>query len=130
LARLRHAPSRGRSSSGSRVGGAFLVTTGADTTVDTTPDAFAFATVSNAAQSTSVESNLVTITGINTSTPVSISNGLYRIGAGAYTSAPGTINAGQTVQVKVTSAAAPHTAVHATVKVGTVTQNFVVSTSK
>ncbi len=55
------------------------------TPTDTTPDSFTLPSVSLTTLPLEVFSQLVTISGINTDTPVSIGGGLYSINAGAYT---------------------------------------------
>jgi hypothetical protein len=95
---------------------------------DTTPDAFAFTPHSEAKRSTTRNSDEVTITGINTAAPISITGGQYKIDSGGYTSANGTITSGQKVTVEVTSSASFSTLVAATVTIGTVTGTFNVTT--
>jgi subtilisin-like proprotein convertase family protein len=99
--------------------------------VDTTPNAVTFAPVNDANLSAIVESNQVTISGINTTVPVSVTGGEYKIGdAGAYTSTPGTISAGGKVQLRTTSANALNTAKDVNLTVGTSAFTFTVTTKK
>lgn len=96
---------------------------------DTTPDPVSFAPVTGAELNAITESNPVTISGINTAVTVSVSGGEYRIGsAGSYTSAPGTINAGDTLQLRTTAAATSNTAKEVQVTVGISTFRFDVTT--
>lgn len=95
---------------------------------DTTPDSFVFNDQNNIALSTQTESNIVTITGIDTPTPISVSSGEYRINGGAYTSAAGTISNNQNVQLRQTSSASFSTPVSMTLDVGGVTDDWVVTT--
>ncbi|MSO46084.1 MAG: hypothetical protein EXQ59_04880 [Acidobacteria bacterium] len=95
---------------------------------DATPQDFAFAPQIGAALSTVVTSNTVPITGITTTTAVSVSGGEYAIGAGGYTSAAGTITNGQTVTVRLTSSANFSTAVSATLTIGSAAATFTVTT--
>jgi hypothetical protein len=104
----------------------FNVTTAA---MDTTPNAFSYAAVSNAALNSSITSASVTIGGINAPAPVSISGGQYSIAGGAYTSAAGTISNGQSLRVRLTSAATHSTTTSATVTVGGVSAAFSVTTA-
>ena len=57
----------------------------------------------NVAPSTLRGSNSATIAGIPAASAISVVNGEYRIGAGAYTTATGTISAGQIVTVRQTA---------------------------
>lgn len=72
---------------------------------DRTPDSFSFTSQNNVTRSTSVESNIITIAGIDTGVDISIVGGQYRIGTGSYTSATGTVVSGDTVQLSLTSSA-------------------------
>jgi hypothetical protein len=100
---------------------------------DTIPDAFSFNAVTNQPLNSPVTSNTVTITGINTATPISISGGTnpgYSVGCnGTFTSANGTITNNQTVCVQVNSANAPNTSSSTTLNVGGVTGAFQVTTA-
>jgi hypothetical protein len=68
-------------------------------------DPFSFLDVINVARSTVIESNEITVTGINIAVDISIINGEYSINDGAYTSAAGTVENGDTVKVRHTSSA-------------------------
>jgi poly(3-hydroxybutyrate) depolymerase len=95
--------------------------------VDTTPDAFGFTHVSGVGQSVTVSSNVVTIGGIDAPASISIAGGpgsQYRINGGGWTSAAGSINNGQTVQVRHTSANAPGTTVESVLTIGGVEGKF------
>ncbi|MEC8328271.1 MAG: ELWxxDGT repeat protein [Pseudomonadota bacterium] len=69
--------------------------------VDTTPDSFSFSAIENAPLNKWVESAPVTITGINTDTPISIENGEYSIDGGEYIDSSGSIENGQTVSIRI-----------------------------
>lgn len=96
--------------------------------VDTTPNAISFTASTNAEPNAVVTSPAVTITGINTAAPVSISGGEYSINGGAFTSAAGTIANGQTLSVRITASDQTNTATSATITVGGVSANFSVTT--
>ena len=64
----------------------FSVTTLA---ADTTPDAFNFLDQTGVGLSQVLESNTITLGGINTGAAISITGGEYKIGTGTYTSTPG-----------------------------------------
>lgn len=81
----------------------FSTTTATVFVADTIPDGFAFTNQTDVAPLTPVVSNQVTITGINTATPISVAGGSYSIDDGAATTAPGTINNNQKVTVSHTS---------------------------
>lgn len=70
----------------------------------TTPDAFSLLARNNVSLSTTVTSEAITIQGISVPATISVSNGEYAIGEGAFTSVPGKISSGQTVTVRHTSA--------------------------
>ena len=97
---------------------------------DTTPDAFAFTDQTDVALSTLTTSNSITIGGINTTTPVSVSGtGSPQISiAGGAWATSGNITNGQTLAVRLTSSAAYATALTATVNVGGVTDVWSVTT--
>lgn len=103
-----------------------VITTGG---TDSTPDAFPLGTVSGAAASSVQTSDAVVITGINTAAKVSIAGGTYRIGAGAYTSAAGELNYGDTVSVRVTAPATAGATASATLTIGGVSSAFRVTTT-
>lgn len=99
-------------------------------TIDTTPDPFSFTDVTLAAFNTLTTSNAVTISGIDTATPVSVSGAgspQIRINGGSWVTS-GTITDGQSLQVRLTSANTSATANAATVTVGTVSDNWSVTT--
>ena len=106
------------------VEGTFTVTTLA---ADTVPDAFQFAGKTGVARDSWVASNAVTITGINTSSPVSIENGEYSVAGGAFTSAAGTIEPDQALVVRVRSSAVYSKSARTRVTVGTVAAEFEVA---
>lgn len=97
---------------------------------DSSPDHFTFTEQSDVARSTQINSNTVTITGIDTATPVSITGGYYRIDGGAWTQAAGTINVNQTLQLYVMSSASYYASTTATVTVGDYSTGFTVTTAE
>jgi hypothetical protein len=107
------------------VSGAFTATTLA---ADTTPAAFEFAKIANAARGSWASSASATITGINTDVAVTIANGEYSIAGGAFTTAPGTIGDGQTIVVRALAGTGYSRATRATLTVGTVTVEFEIVT--
>ncbi|MDP2994665.1 MAG: hypothetical protein Q8N46_06030 [Anaerolineales bacterium] len=91
---------------------------------DTTSDAFSFTDLSNQALSTQVESNAITVAGINAAAAISISGGEYQINGGSWTSAAGTVTNGQTVKVRHTTSASNSTATNTTLTIGGVADTF------
>lgn len=75
---------------------------------DATPDPFHFDDVVKAKAGVTYESNAVTVTGTDTGAPISISTNpssvtaQYAINGGVYTAAPGTVQPGASVRLKVT----------------------------
>ena len=96
--------------------GALCATTVA--VVDTTPDAFGFTVQTGVALSTTVTSNPITVSGINAAAPISVSGGTYHVNGGGYTGAAGTVNNGDTVSVRLTSASSTSTQTCATLTIG------------
>lgn len=107
------------------ISGGFSVTT---VPVDTTPDVFSLTAQTNVALSTQVLSNTITITGINSAAPISVSGGEYSINAGAFTTVAGTVNTGQAVQVRQTSSPVPATTSTVMLTIGGVSSGFNVTT--
>ncbi|HAF80715.1 MAG TPA: hypothetical protein DCG66_06840 [Brevundimonas sp.] len=105
---------------------AFQVTT-AVAAADTTPDSYDLGGPATAASGAWAASNTITVSGVNAATPVSISGGQYRINGGAWTTANGTITAGQTIQVQVQAPAAGGAGQTATLDIGGVTDTFQVT---
>jgi len=71
---------------------------------DTTPDSFSFNAQNGVALSTLLTSNTITVSGINVSTAISISNGEYEInGSGSWVTTNGSISNSDTVKVRHTS---------------------------
>jgi hypothetical protein len=100
---------------------------------DTTPDAFTIQ-APGGVDLTQVEINKdiisapITVTGINTATPISITGGEYAIAGGAYTAATGTVFNNQMITVKIKSPKAFAQSLSATTNVGGVTKEFKVTT--
>lgn len=97
--------------------------------LDTTPNAFTFTDVTNANLNALITSNTITISGINSTTPVSVSGGGAQISiAGGAWGTSGNITNGQTLAVRLTSSTMFSTAVTATVTVGGVNDTWSVTT--
>ena len=105
----------------------FSVTT---RTQNTTPNYFDFQTALVAPGAEAV-SEVVTLTGFEGSVPISITgegSPAYRINGGAYVTDPGTVTAGQTVQIRLTASASQNTLRTAYLTVGSVQREFEVTT--
>ncbi|MDX2218804.1 MAG: collagen-binding domain-containing protein [Burkholderiales bacterium] len=107
------------------VSAAFEVTT---LNADTTPDPFTFTAQTGVPLSSVRTSNLVTIAGINTPVPVSVSGGTYSVNGGAFVSAAGTIKAGDTLALRQTASANPLTTTSSVVSVSSYSTGFNVTT--
>jgi hypothetical protein len=111
-----------------RSSGAFLSFT--TMTADTAPNPFAFVDQADVALSTVITSNTITVTGINTAAPISITGtgATYSINGGAYTNAGGTVNDGDTITVRLLSSSSFSTTTDATLTIGGVSDTFSVTT--
>ena len=96
---------------------------------DTTPEQFTFTDQTGVALSSIIESNVITVTGINVSAAISITGGEYSINGGAYTSDSGTVENSQTVRVRQTSSSSYSTTTDATLTIGGVSDTFTVTTA-
>jgi len=98
-------------------------------TADTTPDPFTFTDVTGVPLSTVQTSNAITVTGITAPAPITIVSGTYEVNnSGTFTSSAGTVNNGDTVRVRHTSAATPSTAVNTALTIGGVADTFTSTT--
>ncbi len=95
---------------------------------DSTPDAFSFADQTGVQTSSVITSAPVTISGIDTTSAVSITGGEYSIDGGAWTSAGGSVTVGQQIRVRHTSSASYSTATNTALTVGGVSDTFTSTT--
>ncbi len=100
------------------------------------PDAFSFTNQTGVASSTLIQSNIVTPTGIQGTPTVSVSGGSYRVCSNsscssdpAWTTTAGTIGAGSSLQLRVTSSSNFNTASAVTVTIGSVSSTWTVTTA-
>jgi hypothetical protein len=93
---------------------------------DSVPDAFGFTSQNGVVPETVITSNTITPVGFNVPTAISVANGTYSIGCagGGFTSAPGTINPGQTVCVQHTASPGFSSTVTTTLTIGGVDGTF------
>ncbi len=96
---------------------------------DTTPDAFAFVEKLDTPLSAQVISAPVTITGIDTASPISVSGGWYSIGCTQlYVMEAGTVNPNEQVCMRHISASTPLTRTESELTVGGVSATFASTT--
>ena len=98
------------------------------TSIDTTPDPFTFTAQTGVALNTTVTSNTITVSGINSAASITITGGTYSINSGSYTSSAGTVNNGNTVTVRQTSSGSYSSTTNATLTIGGVNGTFSVTT--
>ncbi len=98
-------------------------------TPDTEPDTFTFVDVSDASLSTEFTSEPITVEGIDSAAAISIDGGEYSLDDGqSFSADESTVTDGQSVVVRVTSAAEFSTSVDAILNVGGVTDTYTVTT--
>ncbi len=95
---------------------------------DTTPDVFTFIDQIDVALNATVVSNAIVVAGIDSPTAISIVGGSYSINGAATTTASGTVNVGDSVQVQHTSSASNSTAVDSVLTIGGVSDTFISTT--
>ncbi|MBA4285482.1 MAG: hypothetical protein C0434_08125 [Xanthomonadaceae bacterium] len=95
----------------------------------TTPSPFSFPATRDAVPGSVQTSAAATISGINQPATVTVSGGSYSVNGGPFTSAPGTISNGQTLNLRQTASAAASTATTTTVTVGGVSASYSVTTA-
>ncbi|MFO1408974.1 MAG: hypothetical protein U1F06_01150 [Steroidobacteraceae bacterium] len=110
------------------IGGIFDVFTSTTAAPDGVPDAFTFTDQANVTRSATATSNAITVAGINIAASISVTGGEYAVNGGTFTSANGTVSAGDTVQVRHTSAATFSTTTDTTLAIGGVTDTFTTTT--
>jgi hypothetical protein len=97
--------------------------------IDQTPDPFNFISQTGLSLSTTIVSNPITVTGINSPAAISISVGDYQINGGSWSSSAGTVNNGDTVMVRLTSSGSYSALTTATLTIGGVSGAFNVTTA-
>jgi len=96
--------------------------------LDTTPNNFNFVDQSVEYTTFMVESNIITISGIHSSAPISIAGGEYSIDGGDYTNSDGQIDNGQSLRLRQRSANKYFTRTETVVTVGGISSVFEVFT--
>ena len=97
-------------------------------TVDTQPDPFSFPTVNNATPGIGYASEPLTVTGINSPSPISVVVGAYKINDGPYVSQSGTVNLDDRVVILVRASTRSNKSVTGILTIGGVSANFTVNT--
>lgn len=110
--------------------GSYFDSFDATTKSNTYPTPFTFDDVTEADTNTLYESNIITISGLSGSVPISIVGGEYRINGGAWVSSAGTVANSDTVQARNTSSSSPATAVDATLTVGSYSDTYSITTKE
>ena len=98
-------------------------------TADTVPDAFGFTDQTDVALSTTITSNAITVTGINTATAISITGGQYSVNGTAFTDTAGAVDNNDTVRVQHTSSSSHFAQVDTTLTIGGISDTFSSTTS-
>lgn len=92
------------------------------------PEAFSISPLTSCNVDTVYESGPVTISGINAPSPITVDGGEYSINNGPYTANDGTAADGQTVRVRARSSGSYTSTSRATLNIGGVTADFVLTT--
>ncbi len=95
---------------------------------DTTPDSFNFGAIINAELTSSLTSNSITVSGINSEVSIRIEGGLYQINDGDFNDSNSLVKNGDTVSVMLESASEYNTQNSAHLTIGTSQQAFSVTT--
>lgn len=96
---------------------------------DTTPDSFSFSEITNAAREKDIESDPITVSGINAATSISVSGGYYSINGQDFISSDSEVKNGAQVSVRLVSSNQPNTKTSAILTIGGVSATFSVTTS-
>lgn len=96
---------------------------------DTTVDPFAFIDRTGQPLSTEIQSNTISVSGINIAVQISITGGDYSINGGAFTNVAGTVVNGDTVQVQVLSSTSNTTTTTTTLTISGTSAPFNVTTT-
>jgi hypothetical protein len=98
------------------------------TTQAAPPEQFIFIDQTDVDLNTIITSNTITVSGIASETPISITGGAYSINGGDYTSEDGMVNNGDTVTLQLLSPGSYATTTGATLTIGGVSDTFSVTT--
>jgi len=95
---------------------------------DLVPDTFTFDDQVDVAPDSIIDTQEVTITGINNASPISITGGEYSIDGGAYTSSAGMIDIDQTLMVRQTASSEFEASTTASLHISTLVVDFTATT--
>ncbi len=95
---------------------------------DREPDLFSMTPITSAPPNTKQLSNIVTVSGVNTDVIVKVTNGEYSKNGGGFTTTQGTVNNGDTVQVRTVSSSIDGETVNAILTIGTMSSTLHVTT--
>lgn len=95
---------------------------------DLTPNSFSFSAEDAVERGATIESDPITVSGIDKAVTISVTGGEYSINDGAYTSTAGTVSQGQTVKVRLTASSEFATAATSTVTIGGISGAFSATT--
>lgn len=112
-----------------RLGTSINITYTSTTAMDTSPDAFSFTDQTGVAQSTAITSAPITIAGIAAAASISVSNGEYSLDGTTFVSTDGTVNNGDSITLRHTSASAASTSVNTILTIGGVSDTFTSTTA-
>jgi hypothetical protein len=98
------------------------------TVVDTVADNFNLTNKIDQPRSTAIESNSITVTGIDTMIDISITDGEYRINGGNWTDTDGIVGNNDKVTVRLTSSSDYSTTVTTNLSIGNIMKTFSVTT--
>lgn len=96
--------------------------------IDTSPEPFSFASTTEQALDVLITSNTITVSGINSATPISITGGEYSIDGGEFSSLTTTISNQQTLFVRLRSASNYSTTNDLTITIGDISETFSATT--
>ncbi len=96
--------------------------------IDTTPDAFSLANLTDQPLQMVITTNEITVEGINSATPISVIGGEYSINGGEFSSQAAMITNLQTVRVRLLSSVNYLTANELTLTIGDISDSFSVTT--
>ena len=101
---------------------------GNDNNTDTQPDPFSFNPQESAPLNSVTTSNPITVSGVNTRSPIRISGGEYAVNGGEYANTNGFVVSGDTIEVRQTSSAEFLTITRTILTIGEVSATFAVTT--
>ncbi|MCK5478018.1 MAG: hypothetical protein KAI44_03795 [Methylococcales bacterium] len=105
----------------------FSVTT-LNNPIDITPDAFSFIDQTDVEIDSVNISNTITVSGINATTTISVSNGEYAINGGSYTTVSGEVDNGNTVSIRQTASSSYQTTSNTLLTIGGVSDTYSTTT--